>query len=167
VFDRVVIGVDPGVAATGLAVVAGGSGGAAGVVTAGTVRTGAGTAEPERLQEVFRALTEAIRTHRPRAVAVERLMWGRNVGSAMSVARASGVVLLAAAEAGVPVFEYAPLEIKLAVTGNGAAGKPEVRRALERLHGVADLPKEPDATDAVAVALCHLFQSRALREAAR
>jgi crossover junction endodeoxyribonuclease RuvC len=83
------------------------------------------------------------------------------------VARASGVVLLAAAEAAVPVFEYAPLEIKLAVTGNGAAGKPDVRRALERLHGVADLPTEPDAIDAVAVALCHLNQSRALREAAR
>jgi crossover junction endodeoxyribonuclease RuvC len=167
VFDRIVIGVDPGVAATGLAVVVGGSGGAAGVVTAGTVRTLPGTAEPERLRRVFGAVAEAIRDHRPRAVAVERLMWGRNVGSAMSVARASGVVLLAAAEAAVPVFEYAPLEIKLAVTGNGAAGKPDVRRALERLHGVADLPTEPDAIDAVAVALCHLNQSRALREAAR
>jgi crossover junction endodeoxyribonuclease RuvC len=98
---------------------------------------------------------------------VERLMWGRNVTSAMSVARATGVVLLAAAEAGLPVFEYAPLEVKLAVAGNGAAGKPEVRRALERLHGVADLPSEPDAADAVAVAVCHLHQSRALREAVR
>lgn len=166
-FDRVVIGVDPGVAATGLAVVAGGSSGAAGVVSAGTVRTSPGTAEPERLRLLFRAVAEAIGAHRPQAVAVERLLWGRNVGSAMSVARASGVVLLAAAEAAVPVLEYAPLEVKLAVTGDGAARKPDVRRALERLHGVADLPTEPDAIDAVAVALCHLHQSRALREAAR
>jgi crossover junction endodeoxyribonuclease RuvC len=166
-FDRVVIGVDPGVAATGVAVVAGGSGGAAGVVSAETVRTRPDIPEQERLRAVHRAVAEAVHTHRPEAVAVERLLWGRNVGSAMSVARATGVVLLAAAEAGVDVFEYAPLEVKLAVTGNGAAGKREVRTALERIHGVADLPKEADAADAVAVAVCHLGQSRALRTAAR
>jgi crossover junction endodeoxyribonuclease RuvC len=112
-------------------------------------------------------VVDAVRDHRPEAVAVERLMWGRNVGSAMGVARATGVILLAAAEAGVAVFEYAPLEVKMAVTGNGAAGKREVRTALERIHGVADLPREADAADAVAVAVCHLGQSRALREAAR
>jgi crossover junction endodeoxyribonuclease RuvC len=167
VFDRLVIGIDPGMAATGLAVVAGGDGGAAGVVSATTVRTDPGIAEADRLRAVFHEVAAAVREHRPRSVAVERLMWGRNVGSAMSVARATGVILLAAAEAGVPVFEYAPLEIKMAVTGNGSARKSEVRRALERLHGVADLPKEPDAADAVAVALCHLHQSPALREAAR
>lgn len=166
-FDRVVIGVDPGVAATGVAVVAGGPGGAAGVVSAGTVRTHPGSPEADRLRSVYRAVVSAVRDHRPEAVAVERLMWGRNVGSAMGVARASGVILLAAAEAGVAVFEYAPLEVKMAVTGNGAAGKREVRTALERLHGVADLPREADAADAVAVAVCHLGQSRALREAAR
>jgi crossover junction endodeoxyribonuclease RuvC len=154
-------------AATGLAAVAGGDGGAAGVVSATTVRTTAGMPEADRLRAVFHAVVSAVREHRPRSVAVERLMWGRNVGSAMSVARATGVILLAAAEAGVPVFEYAPLEIKMAVTGNGNAAKSEVRRALDRLHGVADLPTEPDAADAVAVALCHLHQSPALREAAR
>jgi crossover junction endodeoxyribonuclease RuvC len=166
-FDRLVIGVDPGVAATGLAVVAGGPGGGAGVVSAGTVRTRAGLPEPERLRAVYRAVSEAVLEHRPEAVAVERLLWGRNVGSAMGVARATGVVLLAAVEAGVGVFEYAPLEVKLAVTGNGAAGKREVRTALERIHGLADLPREADAADAVAVAVCHLAQSRALRTAAR
>jgi len=82
------------------------------------------------------------------------------------VARASGVVLLAAAELGVPVHEYAPLEVKMAITGNGTAGKDEVRRALQRLHGVRDVPSEPDAADAVAVALCHLHRSPALSEAA-
>jgi crossover junction endodeoxyribonuclease RuvC len=131
------------------------------------VRTRADLAEPDRLRSVYRAVAEAVRDHRPEAVAVERLLWGRNVGSAMGVARATGVVLLAAAEAGVGVFEYAPLEVKLAVTGNGAAGKREVRTALERIHGVADLPKEADVADAVAVAVCHLGQSRVLRTAAR
>jgi crossover junction endodeoxyribonuclease RuvC len=167
VFDRRVIGIDPGLAATGLAVVAGGDGGAAGVVRATTLRTSPGAPEAERLRSVFHAVVGAIREHRPEALAVERLLWGRNVGSAMSVARASGVILLAAAEAGLEAFEYAPLEVKMAVTGDGSAGKAEVRRALARLHGVADLPKEADAADAVAVAVCHLQQSRALREVAR
>jgi crossover junction endodeoxyribonuclease RuvC len=166
-FDRVVIGIDPGMAATGLAVVAGSHTGPAGVVAAVTVRTRADAPESDRLRTLFHSTMKAIDRHQPRSIAVERLMWGRNVTSAMGVARATGVVLLAAAEAGLPVFEYAPLEVKLAVAGNGSAGKPEVRRALQRLHGVADLPIEPDAADAVAVALCHLHQSRALRGAVR
>src|SRR5918996_5535557 len=126
-FDRLVIGVDPGVAATGLAVVAGGPGGAAGVVSAGTVRTASGIPEPDRLQAIFRAVVRAVQEHHPQAVAVERLMWGRNVGSAMGVARATGVILLAAAQAGVSVHEYAPLEVKLAVAGDGSAAKVDVR----------------------------------------
>jgi crossover junction endodeoxyribonuclease RuvC len=85
----------------------------------------------------------------------------------MSVARASGVVLLAAAEAGVPVREYAPLEVKMAVAGSGSAGKAQVRTALRRLHGLSEVPDDADAADAVAVALCHLSQSPALRSASR
>jgi crossover junction endodeoxyribonuclease RuvC len=165
VFERVVMGVDPGTAATGLAVVCGRAGGRTSVLSATTVRTPKEAAEEHRLQAVYSALREVLRESRPEAVAVERLMWGRNVGSAMSVARATGVVLLAAAEAGVPVQEYAPLEVKMAVTGSGSAGKPQVRQALHRLHGLSDVPRDPDAADAVAVALCHLHQSRVLRAA--
>jgi crossover junction endodeoxyribonuclease RuvC len=165
VFERLVVGVDPGMAATGLAVVAGGPRGQAEIVSATTVRTRADAAEGDRLQEVYRALRDALEAVRPEAVAVERLMWGRNVGSAMGVARATGVMLLAAAEAGVPVREYAPLEVKMAVAGSGSAGKPQVRQALRRLHGLSDTPRDPDAADAVAVALCHLHQSEVLRAA--
>jgi crossover junction endodeoxyribonuclease RuvC len=165
VFERLVIGVDPGTAATGLAVVAAERRGRAVVLEARTVRTPADMAEERRLHAVYRALRRVLADHRPEAVAVERLMWGRNVGSAMSVARASGVVLLAAAEAGVPVKEYAPLEVKMAVAGSGSAEKGDVRQALQRLHGLSDVPSEPDAADAVAVALCHLHQNTALREA--
>ena len=87
-------------------------------------------------------------------------MWGRNTGSAMGVARASGVVLVAAAQAGVPVEEYAPLEVKMAVTGVGNAGKDAVRRSLAMALKADPVPTEPDAVDAVAVAVCHLQQSR-------
>jgi crossover junction endodeoxyribonuclease RuvC len=169
-FERLVVGVDPGTAATGVAAVSEGTGGAsakgASVLWAETVRTSARDPEPERLRTLYRAIRDLLEARRPEAMAIERLMWGRNAPSAMAVARASGVVLLAAAELGVLVREYAPLEVKMAVTGNGSADKAEVRRALERLHAVRGVPRQPDAADAVAVALCHLHQSRALRPAA-
>jgi crossover junction endodeoxyribonuclease RuvC len=169
-FERLVVGVDPGIAATGVAALAAGRAAPAAthpsVLWAETVRTSARAPEADRLRTLYRAIRHLLEEPRPEALAVERLMWGRNAPSAMAVARASGVVLLAAAELGVPVSEYAPLEVKMAVTGNGASGKEEVRRALERLHAVRGMPREPDAADAVAVALCHLYRSPALRETA-
>lgn len=153
------LGVDPGLAATGLAAVALRDGRPE-VVWSAAVRTPAGLPEPSRLRRLYGEVRGALAAHRPEAAAVERLIWGRNVGSAMGVARATGVILLAAADAGVPVEEYAPLEVKMAVTGVGNAGKEEVRRALSRTHRVVGLPTDPDAADAVAVALCHLHQAR-------
>jgi crossover junction endodeoxyribonuclease RuvC len=168
-FDRVILGVDPGTGATGLASVKGGPNRAT-VIWTSTLRTRPDMAAPERLRLIYRAVREAIETHRPEAVALERLMWGKNIGSAMEVARASGAVMVAAAEAGVPVEEYAPLEVKMAVTGAGNASKEQVRKGLGLLLGPDAVPSEPDAADAVAVALCHLQQSRMrtlAREAAR
>jgi len=169
VFEGAVLGVDPGIATAGLAVVAA-AGGRPSLVWSHTVRTPAGLEEAGRLRMVYGAVRDAIGDHQPAALAVERLMWGRNVGSAMSVARATGVILLAAADAGIPVEEYAPLEVKMAVTGIGNAGKEQVRAALVRTHGLEGIPVQPDAADAVAVAFCHLTQSplrRLHKEAAR
>jgi len=160
VFDGVVLGVDPGLALTGLAAVRSAPGGEPRVIWSETVRTPGGLAEPLRLRRVYGAVRDALAHHRVAAMAVERVMWGRNVGSALSVARATGVVLLAAADAGVPVEEYVPLEVKMAVTGVGNAGKEQVRRALAGMHRLADVPAQPDAADAVAVALCHIQQSK-------
>ena len=168
-FERAVLGVDPGIATAGLAVVAL-EGREIVLVWSTTVRTPAGLDEAMRLRTLYGAVRDALAEHHPESVAVERLMWGRNVGSAMSVARATGVVLLAAADAGLPVDEYPPLEVKMAVTGIGNAGKDQVRAALIRTHGLEDVPSQPDAADAVAVALCHLTQSplrRLHRDAAR
>lgn len=168
-FDSVTLGVDPGLAASGLAVIAR-EGVRPTIVWSDTVRTPSGLAEAGRLRLLHQAVSEAVREHRPGALAVERVMWGRNVGSAMSVARATGVILLAASEAGIQAEEYAPLEVKMAVTGVGNASKEQVRRGLGLLLGPAAVPDEPDAADAVAAALCHLQQSRLrtlAREAAR
>ena len=164
-FERLVIGVDPGMASTGIAAL-GATGRRTSVVGTNTIRTSSQLPESERVLALHEAFGATLDEHRPEAVAVESLMWGKNAGSAMAVARATGVVLLAAAQRGIPVHEYAPLEVKMAVTGSGAAAKQDVRRALARLHGLDDVPSQPDAADAVAVALCHLSQSRMLRRAA-
>ncbi|MFB3737924.1 MAG: crossover junction endodeoxyribonuclease RuvC [Candidatus Velamenicoccus archaeovorus] len=160
-----VLGADPGVAATGLAAVTR-SGGRVRVLWSRTVRTPADLEEPLRLRRLFEAVTEALAEQRPGSVAVERVMWGTNQTSAMSVSRATGVILLAAAMAGVAVEEYLPAEVKVAVTGMGGAGKDRVRHALANAHRVEGVPAQADAADAVAVALCHLQQGR-LRAAAR
>ena len=158
-FDSSVLGVDPGVASVGIAVVAGADRKPT-LLWAGTVRTPAGVAESERLLIIYRAVAAAIAEHRPASVAVERVAWNTNQVSALGVARSTGVILLAASEAGLPVQEYGPLEVKMAVTGMGNAAKGQVRDALSRLHGLAGVPEQADAADAVAVALCHLQQSR-------
>ncbi|HJU57773.1 MAG TPA: crossover junction endodeoxyribonuclease RuvC [Actinomycetota bacterium] len=165
VFDSCVLGVDPGLSAFGL--------GAVGrrdrrpvLLAAQTIRTASHLAESERLRLLYEAVRDAIVVHEPRSVAIERIAWNKNQVSAMSVARASGVALVAAAEAGLPVEEYGSLEVKMAVTGHGNADKAQVRDALERFHGLHGLPDEPDAVDAVAIALCHLTQSRLRRAAA-
>ncbi|HLB62583.1 MAG TPA: crossover junction endodeoxyribonuclease RuvC [Actinomycetota bacterium] len=158
-FEGSVLGVDPGVATVGLAVLARPERRPSLVFT-DTVRTPSDLPEPQRLRRIHEAVAASIAEHRPLTVAVETVMWNRNTTSAMAVARATGVVLLAAAEAGLPVEEYQPLEVKMAVTGVGNAAKDQVRAALERAHGLRGVPAQPDACDAVAVALCHMLQSR-------
>ena len=163
-FDSCVLGVDPGVSALGLAVVVRRDRRPV-LLFAETARTPSDLDEPSRLRMLHMAVRSAITQHAPGSMAIERIAWNKNQVSAMAVARATGVVLLAAAEAGLPVQEYGSLEVKMAVTGQGNADKAQVREALERFHGLRDLPNQPDAVDAAAIALCHLTQTR-LRTAA-
>jgi crossover junction endodeoxyribonuclease RuvC len=157
-FEGRVLGVDPGTAAVGLAVVANGR--RPEVVWAGTLRTPSGLATADRLRRIHEGVCEVIARERPADMAVERLMWGQNKDSAMEVSRAAGVIMLAGSQAGLRVEEYAPLEVKMAVTGVGNAPKDAVRRGLVQILGIEAVPKEPDAADAVAVAVCHLQQSK-------
>lgn len=165
-FDICVLGVDPGVARLGLAVVAR-RGRAPFVVWGDTVKTAAGLPEAVRLHAISQAVRLTIAEHGPTSVAIERVAWNVNKVSAMAVARATGVVMAAAAEAGVPVEEYGAREVKHAITGTGGADKRQIRVALERLHGLTDVPREPDTADAVAVAVTHLVRSRLAAAAVR
>jgi crossover junction endodeoxyribonuclease RuvC len=165
-FDPCVLGVDPGVARLGLAVVAR-RGRTPVIVWATTVETVADRPEAERLHVIAETVERAIADHGPASVALERVAWNVNKASAMAVARATGVVMAAASAAGVPVEEYGSLEVKNAVAGFGGADKRQIRTALRRIHGLADVPAQPDAADAVAVALTHLVRSRYAAAAAR
>ncbi|MFM7718534.1 MAG: crossover junction endodeoxyribonuclease RuvC [Actinomycetota bacterium] len=164
-FDSPVLGVDPGLASVGVAAV-GWEGRRPVLLGAEHVATDAGLPEAARLAAIFAAVRAAIERHAPTSVAVERVAWNRNQGSALHVARATGVILLAAEAAELPVEEYGPLEVKMAVTGHGTAPKEQVRDALARLHGLRDVPSQPDAADAVAIALCHLTNARGRRAVA-
>jgi crossover junction endodeoxyribonuclease RuvC len=158
-FESRVLGVDPGLARLGLAVVDG-SGRKTALVWAGAVDTASDAEESERLRQLCAAVREAIAAHRPASVAVERVAWNKNHVSALSVARATGAIMVVAADAGLSVSEYGPNEVKIAVTGMGNADKQQVRRALVRVHGLQDVPMQADAADAVAVALTHLVGAR-------
>jgi crossover junction endodeoxyribonuclease RuvC len=164
-FDMRVLGVDPGVARLGLAVVAR-RGRDHRVLWTDVVRTPPGMDEAQRLMLLVAAVRQTMNIHVPTALAVERVAFNRNAVSAMAVARVTGALMVAGAEAGLPVEEYSPTEVKNAITGVGNAGKDQVRAALVRVHGLAHVPLEPDASDAVAVALTHLSGMR-LRAAAR
>ena len=164
-FDTCVLGIDPGVARLGLAVIAA-TGRRPSLLWASTVTTPAHDDEAKRLATVAAATREAIETHRPTCVALERVAFNRNQVSALTVARATGAVMVVAAEACLPVEEYSPTEVKSAVTGMGNADKGQVRSALERVHGLRGVPSQADAADAVAVALTHLSGAR-MRAVAR
>ena len=109
---------------------------------------------PSRLLEIHSAVLGLIDEHKPISVGVERLFFNRNVQTAFAVGQARGVVLLAAAERGLPVFEYGPHEVKMAVTGYGRAEKAQVQRMVQMMLGMPTLPKPDDAADALAVAIC-------------
>jgi len=154
-----ILGVDPGVARIGVAVVEG-EPGRLRLLHAGCIETAAGRPEEQRLSELFDALTALITAEQPEAAAVEQLFFASNRRSAMRVAQARGVALCALARSGLPVAEYTPMQVKQAVAGWGAAGKSQVARMSFRLLGLDSVPGPDDVSDACAVAICHHHRAR-------
>jgi crossover junction endodeoxyribonuclease RuvC len=126
----------------------------------GVIRTPPGDPLPDRLAAVQVELEGLLAELRPAAVAVERVFFQANVRTAMSVGQASGLALAAAARVGIPVCQYTPNEVKQAVAGYGAAGKAQVQAMVARLLRLSEVPKPPDAADALALAICHLSAGR-------
>jgi len=149
----IVLGIDPGTARLGYGLVAR-EGSILSMVDYGCLETIRDRPPEQRLLIIHEGLTELIREHRPAAVGVERLFFNKNVQTAFAVGQARGVVLLAAAQFGLPVFEYGPHEVKLAVTGYGRAPKEQVQRMVQLVLSMSELPRPDDAADALAVAVC-------------
>jgi crossover junction endodeoxyribonuclease RuvC len=149
-----VLGVDPGLARTGVAVVDG----APGALTlrhAGCIETSAAVEGGRRLAALFAALERLVERERPDAAAVEELFFATNRRSAMQVSEARGVIVCALARCGLEVAAYTPLQVKESVAGFGAATKPQVARMTRSLLGVEAIDGPDDTTDACAVAICH------------
>jgi crossover junction endodeoxyribonuclease RuvC len=153
-----VLGVDPGTAVTGWGVVER-AGGRVAHLGHGTVRIRRGVPLTEKLAAVHRGLAECCGRWRPAVLALEKSFVGPNVQSAFRLGEVRGVAMLAAAAAGLPVVEYSPAEVKLAVVGTGRADKSQVARAIAR-ELVLGAPLAADAADALAIALCHLYTGR-------
>jgi crossover junction endodeoxyribonuclease RuvC len=151
---QVVMGIDPGAANLGFGIVRI-EGNHMVALDGGVVETPSEMAMSDRLHRIHRALAELIGWHEPVAMAIEEVYFGKNVGSAMAVGRASGVAMLAAAQRGVECFGYTPQAIKMAVCGSGGADKSQVQRMVGTLLGLPEPPTPDHAADALAVAICH------------
>ncbi|MCL2434129.1 MAG: crossover junction endodeoxyribonuclease RuvC [Clostridia bacterium] len=150
-----VLGIDPGLATMGYGTVVR-EGSRFTPADFGVAETAAGDALPARLSLLYTRVCGLLAEFKPDAVAVEELFFSRNTKTAIAVAQARGVVLLAAETAGVPLYEYTPMQVKRAVTGNGHAEKKQVQWMIQRMLGLAEPPKPDDAADALAIAVCHL-----------
>ncbi len=149
----IVLGIDPGTAALGYGIVDRNGGGLR-AIDFGCLTTSADLPLPERLVRIHDLVAELIETHHPAIVAVERLFFSKNVQTAFAVGQARGVVLLAAAQAGVTVREATPNEVKMGVTGYGKAEKGQVARMVSVILGLPEIPTPDDTADALAIAIC-------------
>ncbi len=154
-----ILGIDPGATVTGYGVVEARRDGRLAGVAYGVVRS-KGREFHDRLASVYDGLTEVITRHAPDEIAIEDLFYAANVKTALKLGHARGVALLAAAHRKVPIAAYSPMEIKRGVVGYGRAEKQQVNRMVCVLLGLGEPPDPFDASDALAVAICHCHASR-------
>jgi crossover junction endodeoxyribonuclease RuvC len=155
---RIVMGIDPGLANTGFGVVRV-AGSKMTALDAGVIESSPAAPLERRLETIHAAVTELLAWHEPEALALEDLYFGKNVKSAMKVGQARGVVMLAAAGAGIGCRDYTPQAVKMSVCGSGGADKAQVQHMVAALLGLAKVPASDHAADALAVAICHASQS--------
>ncbi len=163
----IVLGVDPGTAATGYGVVRGGEPGGPALIECGVIRTTPKAPLARRITEVYDGLLEVIERQRPEAMAVESVFYARNVRTTVVLGHARGVVLLAGERAGLTIHEYEPRLIKKAVVGTGSATKGQVQAMVARLLRLRHAPRPADAADGVACALACVMGGRVAGQLAR
>jgi crossover junction endodeoxyribonuclease RuvC len=156
------LGIDPGTAIMGWGVLDE-QGGTLQAVAHGVVKTTASDSPARRLLLLHEQLAELIRAYSPDAAAVEELFFSRNAATALAVGQARGVVLLTLAQAGVPIYEYKPREVKQATAGYGGADKHQMQEMVRLTLNLEAIPRPDDAADALAVAICHAYTAPTLK----
>lgn len=157
--ERRILGIDPGFGRVGYAVVVA-QGMDLQLIVCDAIITSASLAYPQRLQQIYEQLGALIAEYQPAEAAIEELFFGRNVTTAIKVAQARGVTMLALAQHGLTIAEYTPSEVKLAVTGYGSARKEQVGFMVRQLLHLSVVPTPDDAADAAAIAICHAHMLR-------
>lgn len=157
--DRIILGIDPGTQVTGYGIIAG-KGKTAHLLAYGVIQlTKQKTSGPKKLAKIFTRISGLIVEYGPHEMALEAPFFGKNVQSMLKLGRAQGVAMAAGLHHQLPIHEYAPRKVKMAITGRGAASKEQVARMLEHQLNFTYEAKFFDATDGLAVALCHFYQS--------
>ncbi len=156
-----ILGIDPGYGITGFGLIEAERNQYA-LLRCGAITTPAGMDFSARLEIIYNDMQQLLEVAKPQAVAIEELFFGHNVTTGIGVAQSRGVILLAIRQAGVPVFEYKPMQVKQAVVGYGNATKRQVMDMTKRILKLSQVPKPDDAADAVAIALCHARSSTSL-----
>lgn len=154
-----VLGIDPGTMVTGFGVVDD-IRGKLSSVGYGTIEGRRNDSFPDRLRMMFEGLNKAIEDYKPEQIALESAFYGKSVKAAIKIGEARGVAILCAALAKIPVFEYAPTEVKRAVVGLGNAQKMQVSKMVKVLLSLSEVPEKFDATDALAIAICHCHRMK-------
>ncbi len=157
-----VLGIDPGSAITGYGIVKQ-TGNRLEAVDYGCIRTSPDLSAELRLQKIYNGVRQLIDSYRPGHFAVEELFFNKNVRTALTVGQARGVIMLAGADGGLPVYEYTPLQVKQAVVGFGRAEKAQVQYMVKTILNLPDKPKPDDVADALAVAICHTHYYKAAK----
>lgn len=156
-----VLGIDPGMAIMGYGVVDG-EGAGLKVVAYGTLTTSNKATSGERLRSLYLGLNNLLKQHHPSEIAIEFFI-GRNLRTALAVGQACGIALLTATNKNLPVYEYTPPQVKQQVTGYGRGDKRQVQEMVRIQLGLPSIPQPDDAADALAVAMCHIYESRSKR----
>lgn len=156
-----VLGIDPGLTRCGIGVVDGEVGSPLSMVGVGVIMTATDIALEARLLELDGAINEWVSVWSPDVIAIERVFAQHNVRTVMGTGQAAGVALLIAAKSGIPVMMHTPSEVKAAVTGSGRANKAQVASMVAKLLNLKEIPKPVDATDALALAICHIWRGGA------
>ncbi len=156
-----ILGIDPGYGITGFGLIEA-QRSQYRLLNCGAITTPPNTDFSWRLGVIYNDMTELLRVAQPEAVAIEELFFGHNVTTGIGVAQSRGVILLAIHQAGLPVFEYKPMQVKQSVVGYGNATKHQVQDMTKRLLNLSAMPKPDDAADAIAIALCHARSSTSL-----